>query len=289
MAPSPKKQATTCGRCCGCGQLCRDTDQTAKGGAEAGDLAGLVEKLDYLNDGDPATTDDLGVTGIWLMPVAQSPSYHGYDVVDYRQIEEDYGTNEDFKRLAEEAHRRFDGAHRRAWAEAAAAYPAEMKKAGVVVDSRGQRAGVAEVEWAAGLEVVDLDESDVSELAAADVVEGGEVVGGAAVLGADLQDASGLPRHVEHDPTLVDVIAVGLFDVDVLPGPASGEGGRCVPVIGRGDDDGIDVVEDARLIRITRENLETLRRRYPRIAARVFSNLNEILSTRLVHATERLR
>ena len=51
----------------------------------------------------------------------------------------------------------------------------------------------------------------------------------------------------------------------------------------------VDVVEDARLIRITRENLETLRRRYPRIAARVFSNLNEILSKRLVNATERLR
>lgn len=51
----------------------------------------------------------------------------------------------------------------------------------------------------------------------------------------------------------------------------------------------VDVVEDARLIRITRENLETLRRRYPRIAARVFSNLNEILSTRLVRATERLK
>jgi predicted RND superfamily exporter protein len=51
----------------------------------------------------------------------------------------------------------------------------------------------------------------------------------------------------------------------------------------------VDVVEDARLICITRENLETLRRRYPRIAARVFSNLNEILSTRLVHATDRLK
>ncbi|HSN77581.1 MAG TPA: alpha-amylase family glycosyl hydrolase, partial [Anaerolineae bacterium] len=42
-----------------------------------GDLQGLIDKLDYLNDGDPTTTDDLGVTGIWLMPVAQSPSYHG--------------------------------------------------------------------------------------------------------------------------------------------------------------------------------------------------------------------
>lgn len=51
----------------------------------------------------------------------------------------------------------------------------------------------------------------------------------------------------------------------------------------------VDVEEDARLICITRENLETLRRRYPRIAARVFSNLNKILSTRLVHATDRLK
>ncbi|MCX7707510.1 MAG: alpha-amylase family glycosyl hydrolase [Anaerolineae bacterium] len=71
-----------------------------------GDLAGLIEKLDYLNDGDPMTTDDLGVTGIWLMPVAQSPSYHGYDVTDYYTVEQDYGSNEDFKRLIAEAHRR---------------------------------------------------------------------------------------------------------------------------------------------------------------------------------------
>jgi alpha-amylase len=44
-----------------------------------GDLNGLIAKLDYLNDGDPSTTDDLGVGGIWLMPIAESPSYHGYD------------------------------------------------------------------------------------------------------------------------------------------------------------------------------------------------------------------
>ena len=62
-----------------------------------GDLQGLTDRLDYLNDGDPATTDDLGVTGIWLMPVFESPSYHGYDVVDYRAIESDYGTLEDFE------------------------------------------------------------------------------------------------------------------------------------------------------------------------------------------------
>jgi glycosidase len=71
-----------------------------------GDLNGLIEKLDYLNDGDPATTDDLGVTGLWLMPIMQSPSYHGYDVVDYYQVDDEYGTNEDFLRLVDEAHQR---------------------------------------------------------------------------------------------------------------------------------------------------------------------------------------
>ncbi len=71
-----------------------------------GDLQGLIDRLDYLNDGDPTTTDDLDVTGIWLMPVAQSPSYHGYDTTDYTTVEEDYGSNEDFRRLIEEAHRR---------------------------------------------------------------------------------------------------------------------------------------------------------------------------------------
>ena len=71
-----------------------------------GDFKGLVQRLDHLNDGDPATTTDLGVDAIWLMPVFQSPSYHGYDVVDYENIEEDYGTNEEFQRFVDEAHRR---------------------------------------------------------------------------------------------------------------------------------------------------------------------------------------
>jgi alpha-amylase len=75
-------------------------------GDGAGDLNGLIGKLDYLNDGDPATPSDLGVTGIWLMPIMASPSYHGYDVTDYYQVNPEYGTNEDFKRLIEEAHRR---------------------------------------------------------------------------------------------------------------------------------------------------------------------------------------
>jgi glycosidase len=64
-----------------------------------GDIQGIIEKLDYLNDGDPATDNDLGITGIWLMPICESPSYHGYDVTDYRSINEDYGTEEDFLEL----------------------------------------------------------------------------------------------------------------------------------------------------------------------------------------------
>ncbi|MFY0571717.1 alpha-amylase family glycosyl hydrolase [Archangium lansingense] len=71
-----------------------------------GDLPGLISRLDYLNDGDPHTTTDLGVDALWLMPVFDSPSYHGYDVVDYERIHPDYGTVEDFERLCAEAHRR---------------------------------------------------------------------------------------------------------------------------------------------------------------------------------------
>ncbi len=71
-----------------------------------GDLKGLLSRLDYLNDGDPNTTQDLGVDALWLMPVFDSPSYHGYDVVDYERVEPDYGTLEDFELLCAEAHSR---------------------------------------------------------------------------------------------------------------------------------------------------------------------------------------
>ncbi len=71
-----------------------------------GDLQGVIDRLDYLNDGDPTTDTDLGVTGIWLMPVFASPSYHGYDVTDYRAINPDYGTVEDLQDLLAAAHDR---------------------------------------------------------------------------------------------------------------------------------------------------------------------------------------
>lgn len=71
-----------------------------------GDFQGLTAKLDYLNDGDPVTTSDLGVDALWLMPVFASPSYHGYDVTNYEGIEPDYGTLADFERFLAAAHRR---------------------------------------------------------------------------------------------------------------------------------------------------------------------------------------
>lgn len=67
-------------------------------GDGTGDLNGVTEKLDYI--------ESLGVSGIWLMPIQPSPSYHGYDVTDYYGINPDYGTLDDFKRLLVEAHKR---------------------------------------------------------------------------------------------------------------------------------------------------------------------------------------
>ncbi len=71
-----------------------------------GDFQGIIQALDYLNDGDPETTTDLGIGGIWLMPINPSPSYHGYDVTDYYAVNSDYGTMEDFKQLLEEVNKR---------------------------------------------------------------------------------------------------------------------------------------------------------------------------------------
>ena len=75
-------------------------------GDGVGDLNGLIQKLDYINDGNPDSQRDLGANCIWLMPVSPSPSYHGYDVTNYYEINRDYGTIADFKRLVAEAHRR---------------------------------------------------------------------------------------------------------------------------------------------------------------------------------------
>jgi glycosidase len=71
-----------------------------------GDFKGLTAKLDYLNDGNDATTTDLGITGIWLMPIFPSQSYHGYNVDDYYGVNAQYGTMEDFQAFLDAAKKR---------------------------------------------------------------------------------------------------------------------------------------------------------------------------------------
>ena len=63
-----------------------------------GDLNGVTSKLDYIRE--------MGFNGIWLMPIHPSPTYHKYDVKDYYDVDEVYGTLDDLKNLVDEAHKR---------------------------------------------------------------------------------------------------------------------------------------------------------------------------------------
>jgi len=71
-----------------------------------GDLQGIINRLDYLNDGDPDSGVSLGVEGIWLSPIFLSPSYHKYDATDYYTIDPQFGTMEDLQELVEKCHSR---------------------------------------------------------------------------------------------------------------------------------------------------------------------------------------
>lgn len=62
-----------------------------------GDLRGIIEKLPYLKE--------LGITGIYLLPLFLSNSNHKYNTFDYETIDPDFGTGEDVKELVETAHR----------------------------------------------------------------------------------------------------------------------------------------------------------------------------------------
>ena len=63
-----------------------------------GDLKGVISKLDYLQE--------LGINGIWLMPIHPSSSYHKYNVNDYYAIDPSYGTMADFEALIAECNKR---------------------------------------------------------------------------------------------------------------------------------------------------------------------------------------
>lgn len=65
-------------------------------GDGVGDLRGVTSRLPYLAE--------LGIGGIWLMPIHPSPSYHGYDVSDYMGVNPEYGTLADLRELLARAH-----------------------------------------------------------------------------------------------------------------------------------------------------------------------------------------
>ncbi len=71
-------------------------------GRHGGDIEGIIQNLDYLND--------LGITTIWSTPLLEDNepvfSYHGYAQSDYYKIDPRYGTNEDYRRLGSELHKR---------------------------------------------------------------------------------------------------------------------------------------------------------------------------------------
>lgn len=76
-------------------------------GDGVGDLQGIIQKLDYLNDGDPHSSTSLGIDAIWLSPINRSPMVdNGYDVSDYYDIGDVFGTLEDFELLLKESHKR---------------------------------------------------------------------------------------------------------------------------------------------------------------------------------------
>lgn len=69
-----------------------------------GDLQGIIEKLDYLNDG---TERSLGVDALWISPIyPSSMKDFGYDISDYQDIDALFGSLDDFKTLLEAAHKR---------------------------------------------------------------------------------------------------------------------------------------------------------------------------------------
>src|SRR5699024_384119 len=59
-----------------------------------GDIVGITQKLDYIKD--------LGANGIYLTPIFQSISNHKYDISDYKKVDEQFGSNEEFRKLVDE-------------------------------------------------------------------------------------------------------------------------------------------------------------------------------------------
>ena len=85
-------------------QLCNRNEPSLRHG---GDIAGIMQHLDYFTD--------LGVTALWLTPVLENDrpadngknsTYHGYATTDYYRVDPRFGTNEEYKALVDECHKK---------------------------------------------------------------------------------------------------------------------------------------------------------------------------------------
>ncbi len=76
-------------------------------GDGSGDIQGIIQRLDYLNDGDIDSEESIHIDAIWLSPINKSPMYdNGYDVSDYCEIDSVFGDFDDFENLITQAHQR---------------------------------------------------------------------------------------------------------------------------------------------------------------------------------------
>ena len=80
------------------GRPWRDHGSVTNDECFGGDLAGITSKLDYLQN--------LGINGLYLTPINESPSNHKYDTTDYTKIDPRFGDEETLIHLVEEAHKR---------------------------------------------------------------------------------------------------------------------------------------------------------------------------------------
>ena len=94
----------------------------------------------------------------------------------------------------------------------------------------------------AALEAEALGHVNFADDAVVEQLNGLDLVRQAAALRPDLHHAAGLARHFDHALAFVDVVAGGLFAIDVLAGLAGPDGGERVPVVGRGDGDRVHVL-----------------------------------------------
>ena len=112
----------------------------------------------------------------------------------------------------------------------------------IPVEGGGDRRGLADADGLAGVGVPGVGRVGAADEAVVDLADDLDGVGRGALLGAHLDELAGLVAGGDDHGAFGGVVAAGLLDVDVLAGLYAGDGHGGVPVVGRGDGDGVDIV-----------------------------------------------